>query len=98
MNTPIAAQYEENKAPPLRYGVVSTQQKGPGRNRGLMICDAADRLFVGAGAILERGAQNVPQGRARVGGAVLRDGFLLLGHFQRLDRDLDLSGLLVELD
>src|SRR5215471_3970899 len=63
-----------------------------------MMRDAADHLLVGAGAVLERGAQNVPQGRPRIGGAVLSDGFLLLGDFQRLDRDLDLAGLLVELD
>src|SRR4030088_3033638 len=33
-----------------------------------------------------------------MGVAVLRDGFLLFGNFQRLDRDLHLAGLLVELD
>src|SRR5258707_12669477 len=49
-------------------------------------------------AALERGAENVAQRRARVGRAVLRDGFLLLGDFQRLDRDLHLAGFLVELD
>src|SRR3981189_396150 len=54
------------------------------------------RLLVGA--LLERGAENVAQRRAGIGGAVLRDGFLLFGDFQRLDRDLALSGLLVELD
>jgi hypothetical protein len=55
-------------------------------------------LLVAASPILERGAENVAQGRARVGRAVLGDGFLLLGDFQRLDRDLHLAGLLVELD
>src|SRR5580700_175314 len=50
------------------------------------------------GALLERGAENVAQGRSRIGGAVLRDGLLLLGDFERLDRDLHLAGLLVELD
>src|SRR6267142_1385411 len=49
-------------------------------------------------AALERGAEHVAQRRAGIGGAVLRDGFLLLGDFQRLDRDLHLAGLLVELD
>src|SRR6202521_4463435 len=50
------------------------------------------------GALLERGAENVAERRARIGGAILRDGLLLLGDFQRLDRDLHLAGLLVELD
>src|SRR3982074_609649 len=54
------------------------------------------RLLVGA--LFERGAENVAQRRSRIGGAVLRDGFLLFGDFQRLDRDLHLAGLLVELD
>src|ERR1700761_9632537 len=49
-------------------------------------------------AVLERGAQDVAQRRAGIGGAVLRDGFLFLGDFERLDRDLHLAGLLVELD
>src|SRR5436309_8231469 len=50
------------------------------------------------GAALERGAENVAQRRPRIGRAVLRDGLLLFGDFQRLDRDLHLAGLLVELD
>src|ERR1700687_5844074 len=54
------------------------------------------RLLVGG--LLERGAEDVAERRARIGGAVLRDGFLLFGDFQRLDRDLHLAGLLVELD
>src|ERR1700730_5504461 len=58
--------------------------------------DKAKRLLVGA--LLERGAENVAQRRPRIGGAVLRDGLLLFGDFQRLDRDLHLAGLLVELD
>src|SRR5450631_3962012 len=49
-------------------------------------------------ALLERGTENVAQRRSRIGGAVLRDGLLLFGNFQRLDRDLHLAGLLVELD
>src|SRR3954462_3672792 len=49
-------------------------------------------------ALLERGAENVAQRRPRIRGAVLRDGFLLFGDFQCLDRDLHLAGLLVELD
>ena len=49
-------------------------------------------------ALLERGAENVAQRRPRIGGAVLRDGLLLFGDFQCLDRDLHLAGLLVELD
>src|SRR5882762_5831103 len=50
------------------------------------------------GALLECGTENVAQRRSRIGGAVLRDGLLLFGNFQRLDRDLHLAGLLVELD
>src|ERR1700761_4560567 len=50
------------------------------------------------GAVLQRGAENIAERRSRIGGAVLRDGFLLLGNFERLDRDLHLAGLLVELD
>src|SRR5882672_2471111 len=50
------------------------------------------------GALLERGTENVAQRRPRIGGTVLRDGLLLFGNFQRLDRDLHLAGLLVELD
>src|SRR3982074_3277596 len=48
--------------------------------------------------LLECGAENVAQRRPRIGGAVLRNGLLLFGDFQRLDRDLHLAGLLVELD
>src|SRR3981189_2292817 len=50
------------------------------------------------GALLECGTENVAQRRPRIGGTVLRDGLLLFGDFQRLDRDLHLAGLLVELD
>src|SRR5258708_4033422 len=50
------------------------------------------------GALLERGAQDVAQRRSRIGGAILRDGLLLFGDFERLDRDLHLAGFLVELD
>src|SRR5882762_117734 len=50
------------------------------------------------GALLECGTENVAQRRPRIGGTVLRDGLLLFGNFQRLDRDLHLAGLLVELD
>src|SRR5437879_7548886 len=59
--------------------------------------DKRDSLLVAA-TVLERGAENITQRRPRIGGAVLRDGLLLFGDFQRLDRDLHLAGLLVELD
>ena len=39
-----------------------------------------------------------PKRRAGIGGAVLRDRLLLLGDFERLDRDLHLAGAPVELD
>src|SRR6202165_4900254 len=60
----------------------------------------ADQKATGllVGALLQRGAENIAQRRPRIGGAVLRDGLLLFGDFQRLDRDLHLAGLLVELD
>src|SRR6202165_4051267 len=60
----------------------------------------ADQKATGllVGALFERGAENVAQRRPRIGGAVLRDGLLLFGDFKRLDRDLHLAGLLVELD
>src|SRR5581483_4557765 len=48
-------------------------------------------------ALLERSAENVAERRARIGRAVLGDRLLLLGNFQRLDRNADLARLLVEL-
>src|SRR5947209_16579678 len=47
---------------------------------------------------LERGAENVAERRAGIGGAVLGDRLLLLGDFKRLDRHLDLVRPAVELD
>src|ERR1700737_2125651 len=80
-----------------KKGHLSGNKKGPGRNRGPIDEDEkASRLFVGT--LLERGAENVAQRRPRIGGAVLRDGLLLFGDFQRLDRALHLAGFLVELD
>src|SRR4051794_6514823 len=48
-------------------------------------------------SLLECRAENIAQRRARVGRSVLRDRFLLLGNFQRLDRHADLVRFLVEL-
>src|SRR5262249_11732257 len=45
----------------------------------------------------ERRAEDVAERRARVGGAVLGNGLLLLGDFERLDRDLHLVAAAVEL-
>src|SRR6185369_6732896 len=53
------------------------KKKGPGRNRGLMSQRDSERLLI---AVLERGAENVAQRCSRIGGAVLRDGFLLFGN------------------
>src|SRR3954470_23846155 len=50
------------------------------------------------GAALQRGTEDVAQRRAGIRRAVLCDRFLLLGDLQRLDRDLHLARLLVELD
>src|ERR1700694_5135315 len=72
-------------------------QKGPGRNRGPIDAHEQARGLL-VGALFERGAQDVAQRRSRIGGAVLRDGLLLFGDFERLDRDLHLAGFLVELD
>src|SRR6202035_3972254 len=44
------------------------------------------------------GAEEVAQRRAEVRGTVLRDRLLLLGDFQRLDRDLHFVGAPIELD
>src|SRR3984893_14352441 len=54
-------------------------------------------LLVGFLGPLEGGAQDVAQRGARVGGAVLGDRLLLLGHLEGLDGDLDLVGAAVEL-
>src|SRR6185312_4741368 len=54
-------------------------------------------LFRRVVALLERGAENIAQRSAGIGGAVLGDGFLLLRHFQRLDRNAELARLAVEL-
>src|SRR6185437_6032747 len=89
--TSIAAQFEEMKA----CGAHERQRKRP-RSQPRPDWFGEGSLLVGA--VLERGAENVAQRRARIGGAVLRDGFLFLGDFERLDRDLYLAGLLVELD
>src|SRR5579862_5360249 len=48
------------------------------------------------GRLLEGCAQDVAERGARVGRAVLRHGFLLLGHFARLDRERDLAARLVD--
>src|SRR5215468_8799283 len=74
---------------------VCGNKKAPADRRGFDACETSSLLAV---AVLERGAEDVAQRRTRIGGAVLRDGFLLLGDFERLDRHLDLAGLLVELD
>src|SRR5579864_9107483 len=61
-----------------------------------------DSLFLGlfrfrlVFALFQRGAQNVAERSAGIGGAVLRERFLLLGDFERLDRDGNFVGLAVE--
>src|SRR5205809_4632135 len=47
---------------------------------------------------LECGAKDIAQCGAGIGGAILGNRLLLLGHFKRLDRQLDLAGATVELD
>jgi len=56
----------------------------------------AERLLV-ACLLVERCTQDVAEGSAAVGGAVLSDSFLLFSDFQGLDRHGDPAGLLVEL-
>ena len=52
-------------------------------------------LFL-AGLLAQGRAQDVAQRRAGVGRAELLDGFLVLGHFQGLDRQGDAAGGLVD--
>src|SRR5215469_3116236 len=58
---------------------------------------AEQRSFLLLGGPLERGAENIAERGAGIGGAVLGDRLLLLGHFERLDRDRHLVGAAVEL-
>src|SRR4051794_15331715 len=55
-------------------------------------------LVRGLVAALERGPEDVAERCTGVRGAVLRDRLLLLGHLERLDRDLHLVGAAVELN
>src|SRR5690606_17438111 len=48
--------------------------------------------------LLQSGAEDVAERSAGVGRTVLSDSFLFFGDFERLDRDLQLAGLLVEGD
>src|SRR5580700_1355546 len=67
------------------------------RNDGLFV-GVVVALLVLLALALERGAEDVAQRCAGIRGAVLRDGLLLLGNFQRLDRDLHFVGAPIELD
>ena len=70
-------------------------------------CRFSDRIMLNASVLvglvgllagaLERGAEDVAKRRAGIGRAVLGDRLLLLGDFERLDRDRDLVGAAVEL-
>src|SRR5947207_2417216 len=55
-------------------------------------------LLVGALFLLDGGLEDVAERGARVGGAVLRHGLLLLRDLQRLDRHRDAAAMLVEAD
>src|SRR5712691_3856824 len=70
---------------------LSPQEWGEGE---LLFVLVLGRLFALA---LKRGAEDVAERGARVGGAVLGDRLLLLGDFQRLDRDRNLVRAAVEL-
>src|SRR5258708_8349886 len=67
-----------------------SHKKGPGRNRGpIRERQESTRLLVGA--LIEGGAENVPQRRPRIGGAVLRGGFLFFGDVHGFSRHLTLT-------
>src|SRR5215210_7387327 len=70
--------------------------KGRGEASRLLALLLVVVLLVLLGA-LEGGAENVSQRGAGIGGAVLGDCLLLLGHFQCLDGHRDLVPLAVEL-
>src|ERR1700742_3266112 len=82
-----------------------SKRKTPGAGPGVSYPCTVNRRFpvflVGllalAGPLLERGAQNIAERSAGVGGAVLRKRFLLLGDFECLDGDGELVGLAVVL-
>src|SRR5664279_2617235 len=66
----------------LRFsGTQGTNKKAPVETGARLIADQKARGLL-VGALLERGAENIAQRRPRIGGAVLRDGFLLFGDFQ----------------
>src|SRR5258708_30997110 len=74
-----------------RRSVPSSHASGRGATR-------VDLVFLVFLALaLERGAEDVAERGARIGGAVLGDRLLLLRHFERLDRHLHLAGAAVEL-
>src|SRR6185312_10228669 len=88
-----------NFTSPGGRGEDQQQKKAPASTPGpSFAANAMSACLLVLVAVLERGAQDVAQRRARIGRAVLRDGLLLFGDFQRLDRDLHLARLLVELD
>src|SRR6266850_4816311 len=92
-------QFEENKAPTVVLAEAGTTETGKKRPRSKPGARWSQRESESSlVAVLQRGAKDVAQRRPRIGGAILRDGLLLFGDFQRLDRDLHLAGLLVELD
>jgi hypothetical protein len=76
----------------LRSGNRPAECRFAGRQRG---SDLRAAVFVLG--LVQRCAQNVAQRCAGVGRAILCDGFLLFGNFQRLDRQADLAVVLVEL-
>src|SRR4029079_5563020 len=85
--------YEESKTPNSVNGTAKRPRSRPGP-----ICWSQETKALLVGALLERGAENIAQGRPRIRGAVLCDRLLFFGDFERLDRDLHLAGFLVELD
>src|SRR5690348_1496931 len=83
------------------HGHVTTKTPGTwvpgGRLSGQRPGRPPSVFLVLAGALLERGAENVAERSTRVGRAILRKRLFLLGDFQRLDGDGELVRLAVEL-
>jgi len=76
---------------------LADHEKGPGRNRGPMIKTRKPAAYLSLrcfSAVPRISAQRRPG----IGGAVLRDGFLLLGDFQRLIETCTLRAFLSKLD
>src|SRR5690606_19576999 len=73
-----------------------TEKKSPPKGGLFHVHSKKERLILFL--LLQSGAEDVAERSAGVGRTVLSDSFLFFGDFERLDRDLQLAGLLVESD